>query len=63
MIFGFSVKNCLKISYYIFDLENITGQCHQTLLFNGYNIAAVYLQLPPFATMYKKLCREQMFLK
>ena len=29
MIFGFSIKNCLKISYYIFDLENITGQCYR----------------------------------
>ena len=31
VIFGFSVKNCLKISYYIFDLENISGQCYITL--------------------------------
>ena len=28
MLFGFSVKNCLKISHYIFYLENIAGQCN-----------------------------------
>ena len=27
--FGFSFKNCLKTSYYIFDLENIAGQCNE----------------------------------
>ena len=30
IIFGFSVKNCLKISYYIYDLENIAGQCNKS---------------------------------
>ena len=32
MIFGFSIKNWLKISHYIFDLANTAGQCNQSLL-------------------------------
>ena len=33
MISGFSVKSCHKISYYIFDIENIAGQYYLSIKF------------------------------
>lgn len=34
MIFGFSIKNCLRISYYIFDLETRTRKTLQAIVIN-----------------------------
>ena len=38
MISGFSVKHCLKTSYYIFDFENTADQCYRNYpLWNNFN--------------------------
>ena len=44
MIFGFSVKNCLKISYYIFDLENLASQCNNSIQHNPFMVTKIAIK-------------------